>query len=150
LPEFLTEDNTLDSIDNSTAYEISREFPATQETLFRSFIDEATLKSIWGVSSITVEAKPGSNARAILQIDNENWNFTITYQEVVPSDKLRWVVHFDRFPSKEIRVTLWFQPATNGARVTVRMENFESSEERDANKQAWEGALRTLEGLILK
>jgi hypothetical protein len=77
----------------------------------------------------------------------ENWEFTITYKEVVRYGKLRWVVHFDRFPTKETRATLWFKPATRGAEVTVQMENFETPEERDNNRQAWERALQKLETL---
>jgi uncharacterized protein YndB with AHSA1/START domain len=83
-----------------------------------------------------------------LTIANENWDFTIIYQEVVPPDRLRWVVHFDRFPSKETRVTLSFKAAAGGSEVTVRMENFETSQERDANRQAWEGALKRLEAIV--
>jgi hypothetical protein len=137
-------------MDNNTGYELSREFPVTQDTLFKAFINEATLKSIWGVSSITVDARPNEKARAHLEIGNENWDFTITYRDIVPNETLRWAVHFDRFPGKETRVTLSFKTTTSGAEVTVRMENFETPQERDANRQAWERALRTLEGLLVR
>ncbi|MBZ5636565.1 MAG: SRPBCC domain-containing protein [Acidobacteriia bacterium] len=138
----------MDASDKNTAYEISRAFPVTQAVLFAAFIDGTTLKDIWGLSSITVDAKPRGQARAALSIDNENWDFTITYQEVVPPDKLRWIVHFDRFPSKETRATLLFRAAAGGSEVTVRMENFGSSQERDSNRQAWEGALKRLEVIV--
>ena len=140
----------MDEIDNNTAYELTSVFPGAQATLFNAFINAAILKEIWGLSSITVDARPNGQAHAQLEIGNENWDFTITYQEVVPYDKLRWVVHFDRFPSKETRVTLWFKTTTGGAEVKVRMENFENSQERDANRNAWEGALKTLAEVIGK
>jgi uncharacterized protein YndB with AHSA1/START domain len=140
----------MDTIDNNTAYELSPVFPVSQETLFNALINEAILKRIWGVSSITVDARPNGKARAQLEIDGENWDFTLTYQEVVQNERLRWVVHFDRFPTKETRVTLWFKATTGGAEVTIRMENFETSEERDGNRQAWEAGLARLEGLIGK
>jgi hypothetical protein len=138
----------IDTIDKNTAYELSHSFHVTQATLFNAFINPATLKDIWGVSSITVDARPSGQARAKLTIDDENWDFTITYQELVPHNKLRWVVHFDRFPSKETRVTLSFSATAEGSEVTVRMENFETSQERDANRQAWEGALTRLEAIV--
>jgi hypothetical protein len=141
---------TIDTIDKNTAYELSHAFPVTQATLFDAFINSAILKDIWGVSSITVDARPGGQARARLTIDQENWDFTITYQELVPASKLRWVVHFDRFPSKETSVKLLFKPTVSGSEATVRMENFENPQERDANKQAWEAALSMLEGIVGK
>jgi hypothetical protein len=59
-------------------------------------------------------------------------------------------VHFDDFPAKETRAALLFSATAGGSEVTVRMENFETSQERDANKQAWEGALRRLESIVSK
>ena len=138
----------METIDSNTAYEISRLFQVPQRALFNAFVDEAILRKIWGVSSITVDARPGGQARARLQIEDENWDFTVTYEEVSSPEKLRWAVHFDRFPHKEIRVTLWFNATADGAEVTIRMENFETTEERDANRQAWEAGLTTLEALI--
>ena len=132
------------------AYELSHQYSVTQGALFNAFIDAETLQSIWGVSSIKVDARPGGQARATLVFAGENWDFTITYKEVVPYDKLRWVVHFDRFPAKETRATLWFKPVTRGAEVTVQMENFETPEERDNNRQAWERALQKLETLAVE
>ena len=140
----------MDTIDKNTAFELSHAFPVTQATLFNAFIDAATLKDIWGVASITVDARPNGQARARLTIDNENWDFAITYQEVIPPDKLRWFVHFDRFPSKEPRATLSFRATAGGSEVTVRMENFETSQERDGNRQAWQGALTRLDAIVTR
>jgi uncharacterized protein YndB with AHSA1/START domain len=81
---------TTDRINDNTAYELSRVFPVTLETLFNGFINEAILKNIWGVSSITVDARPNGQARTQLEIDGENWDFTLTYQEVIQNEKLRW------------------------------------------------------------
>lgn len=138
----------MDTIDQNTAFELSREFSVAPPNLFAAFIDAATLKEIWGVSRIAVDARPNGQARAELTIDGENWDFTILYQEVVPYEKLRWIVHFDRLPGKEPQATLLFRPTAAGSAVTVRMENFETSQDRDANRQAWEGALMTLRAIF--
>ena len=138
----------MDTINDNTAYELSKVFPVTQDKLFNAFLSEAMLKKIWGVSSISIDARAGGKARAKLQIDNENWDFTITYTEVVLNEKLRWSVRFDRFPNKEIRVTLWFRNTTGGTELTLRQENFENSQERDGNRAAWEGALKILGSLV--
>ena len=138
------------SIDENTAYEISRRFAAPQAALFHAVLNPATLKEIWGVSSISVDARPGGQARATFRIGEENWDFTITYQEVAPYDKLRWIVRFDRNPSRETHVALMFRPLADGSEVTVRMENFENAQECDANRQAWEQALNKLEAIVGK
>ena len=140
----------MGTLHKDTAYEISKVFLATEEELFNAFISEPLLKKIWGVSSITIDARPNGQARAKLAFANENWDFTIIYKEVVPNEKLSWIVHFDRFPSKETWVTLLFKKTTNGTELIFRQENFENSQERDDNRQANEMALETLEGLVGK
>jgi uncharacterized protein YndB with AHSA1/START domain len=133
---------------NNVGFEVSHVFPVSQAKLFKAFIDANTLKQIWGVSSISVDARPGGHARAELSFENESWDFTISYQDVMPHHTLRWIVHFDRFPNKEPQATLLFSAMGSGAEVTVRMKNFETAHERDSNKQAWEGALRKLEEIF--
>jgi uncharacterized protein YndB with AHSA1/START domain len=138
----------MNTLDNNTAYEISKVFPATQEQLFNAFTDGATLKKIWGVQSINVDPRVGGITNARYVVGKQNWSFTITYLEIVSNQKLRWITHFESFPSKETRVTLLFKKADRGVELVVRMENFETLQERDNNKQAWERALKTLEGLL--
>jgi hypothetical protein len=138
----------VETIDQTKVYELTHAYSVSQAALFDAFLDAAVLKDIWGVSSITVDAKPGGAARAKLTVDGVSWDFTLTYQELIPHEKLRWIVHFDHFPSKETRATLSFRPTAAGSEVTVRMENFETSEERDANRQAWESGLTKLEAIL--
>jgi uncharacterized protein YndB with AHSA1/START domain len=133
-----------------TAYELSRSFQVPAEKLFNAFIDEDVLKKIWGVSSISIDARPGGKANAKLEFNGDNWNFIITYLEVQLFEKLKWIVHFERFPSKEIRVTLLFKETSDGTDFTVRQQNFETPQERDENRKAWEYAFNTLEGLLNK
>ena len=106
------------------------------------------MKKIWGVSAIKIDPRPEGKARAKLQIGNEKWDFTITYKEVVPNEELRWIVHFDRFPSKETRTTLLLTKVSEGTRLVFRQENFQTSQERDENRQAMTEALKTLDGLL--
>ena len=138
----------MSQIDSKKAYELSRKFPVSQENLFNALTDSTVLKKIWGVQSINVDARVGGKTNAVYIEGDQDWSFTITYKEVVPNEKLRWVTHFKSFPSKETRVTLLFKKADNGTELVVRMENFETSEERDANKAAWKNGLTTLEGVL--
>ena len=74
----------------------------------------------------------------------------IVYQEVAPHQKLQWTVHFDRFPGRETRAALSFKATSNGSEVAIRLENFATSQERDANKRAWEGAVGRLEAIFYR
>ena len=58
------------------------------------------------------------------------------------------MTHFKRFPSKETRVTLLFAKTADGTRLTLRQENFETSQERNANREALTNALSRLAGLL--
>lgn len=128
----------------NTSYELTEIFPVSRERLYRALTDKAVLKKIWGVQQITVDARVGGRTDAVYIADGQDWSFTITYTEVLPNETLRWVTHFKSFPTKETRVLLRFTDEIKGTKLTVRMENFESAEERDANRQAWQRALATL------
>jgi len=142
------ENTTMNQLDSKTAYEISKTYPVSQETVFNALTDSVVLKKIWGIQSITVDARVGGKANAVYIDGTTDWSFTMTYKEVVPNEKLRWVTHFKSFPNKETRVTLLFNKVDSGTDLVVRMENFETTEERDANKQAWENALNTIAELL--
>ena len=138
----------MDRTDSKTAYELSQTFPVSQERLFSALTDSTVLKKIWGVQQITVDARVGGRADAVYIEGGQDWSFTITYTEVVPNKKLNWITHFKSFPTKETRVTLLFNKADLGAELIVRMENFETPEEREANLQAWQRGLATLEDIL--
>ena len=126
-------------------YELSRTYSASPEALFNALTNTAVLKRVWGVQEIDVDARVGGQAVATYLVDGQDWSFTITYEELARNDgRLRWVARFKNFPSKETRVTVLLRPADNGTLLTLRMENFESIEERDANRQAWERGLAIL------
>lgn len=134
--------------DGDLGYEISKAFPASPARLFQALTDAGVLKQIWGVQQITVDARVGGRTEAVYVEGGQDWSFTLTYTEVVPDRALRWVTHFKSFPSKETRVAVQFKDAGEGAELTIRMENFESAEERDANRDAWQRGLATLAGIL--
>ncbi len=123
------------------AYEVSRTISASTARLFAALTDAAVLKKIWGVQQITVDARVGGMTRAVYVEGGQDWSFTITYTAVVPNRTLEWVTHFRSFPTKETRVAVRLDDAPDGTLLTLRMENFETAEERDANEQAWHRGL---------
>jgi uncharacterized protein YndB with AHSA1/START domain len=138
----------MSAIDSGIGYELSEAFPVSRERLFNALIDPSVLKSIWGVQEITVDPRVGGKANAVFIAEGQDWSFTLTYLEVVAPEKLRWVAHFKSFPSKETRVVIRIAEEERGARLTITMGNFETTEERDANRQAWQQGLRRLAGML--
>ena len=138
----------MNTFDSKTSYEISKIFLISPEKLFNALIDSTILKKIWGVQSINVDARVGGEGKAIYIEGEQDWSFTMTYQEIIKNEKLKWITHFKSFPTKETRVTLFIKKTDAGSELIVRMENFESEEERNANKGAWEKGLITLENLL--
>ena len=135
----------MNPTDTGIAYELSRTYSASPEALFNALTNAAVLKRIWGVQAIDVDARVGGLAVATFVVDGQDWSFTITYLELSLDDgRLRWVARFKNFPSKETRVTVFLRPGDEGTVLTLRMENFESTEERDANRRAWENGLAML------
>ena len=129
-------------------YELSRTYPVSCEVLFRALTDATVLKKVWGVQRIAVDARVGGTTEAQYIAGGQDWSFTLRYTEVVPNERLRWVTHFKSFPRKETKVTILFGAAGEGTELTVRMENFETGSERDANRQAWETGLTTLATIL--
>ncbi len=134
--------------EGSLAYEVSQLYPVPRERLFHALTDSTVLKEIWGVQQITVDARVGGRANAVYVEGGQDWSFTITYTEVVQNETLKWITRFKSFPTKETRVTVLFKEVDKGAELIVRMENFETSAERDANRQAWKRGLATLAAIV--
>ncbi len=133
--------------DSNTAYEISKMITVPPEKLFAVFLNSNDLRKILGVSSITVDARPGGQAIAKYQNGDSNLDFTLTFKEIIPNKKLRWIVHFDQSPGKEIMTTLTFEKIKDGTNIIVRQENFTTPQERDENKKTWEETLIKLDAL---
>src|SRR5262245_3157293 len=139
----------MNPTDTGIAYELSRSYLASPESLFDALTSAQVLKRIWGVQTIDVDARVGGHAVATYIVDGQDWSFTITYIELArPEGRLRWVARFKKFPTKETRVTVLLRKDKTGTVLTLRMENFESVEERDANRVAWERGLAILADVV--
>ena len=139
----------MNSPNSGIEYELSRAYSAPPDVLFNALTNAAVLKRIWGVQAIDVDARVGGQAVATFVVDGQDWSFTITYEELaLDKGRLRWVARFKNFPSKETRVLVLLEQASQGTLLNLRMENFESTEERDANRGAWERGLGVLADVV--
>ena len=136
-------------INSGSSCELSRTFSASSEALFDALTSAIVLKRIWDVQEIDVDARVGGRAIAIYVADGQDWSFTITYSELArDKGRLRWVARFKSFPSKETRVSVQLTRVNGGTALTLRMENFESTDECNANRQAWERGLAILVDIV--
>lgn len=135
--------------DSGMGYELSRTFSASPDALFDALISATVLKRIWGVQEIDVDARVGGRAIAVYVVDGQDWSFTLTYSELARDEgRLSWLARFKSFPSKETRVSVQLAQVNGGTALTLRMENFESAEECNANRQAWERGLAILADIV--
>lgn len=138
----------MNTDDNQFGYELTETYDASRQRVFTALTDATTLKRIWGVQEISVDAQVGGKTHAVYIAEGKDWSFTITYTEVIPNQTLRWITRFKSFPTKETRVTVLLKDVDKGTELTIRMENFETAAERDANRQAWERGLASLAGIL--
>jgi uncharacterized protein YndB with AHSA1/START domain len=129
-------------------YTLSQIYRVSKASLFNALIDATVLQKMWGVQQITVDARVGGRTNAVYVDGGQDWSFEITYTEVVPHSALSWVTHFTRFPMKETRVMIRLEDRLAGTELTIHMENFETPEERDANRQAWQRGLGRLAEIV--
>ena len=135
--------------DSGISYELSRTLSASPDALFDALISAPILKLIWGVQEIDVDARVGGRATAVYVVDGQDWSFTLTYRELArEKGRLSWVARFNSFPSKETRVSVQLVRINEGTALTLRMENFDSPEECNANRHAWERGLAMLADLV--
>jgi uncharacterized protein YndB with AHSA1/START domain len=134
----------MNSTDSGIGYELTETYSVTSERLFQALTDAAILKEIWGVQQIDVDARVGGRTTAVFMADGQDWSFTITYGVIVPNQRLEWTTHFKAFPTKATRVVVTIDEVERGSRLVIRMGNFETAAERDANQEAWRAGLTTL------
>ena len=87
----------MSEIDWNTAYEISKTYTVSQDKVFNAITDSTVLKKIWGVQSISVDARVGGKANAVYVEGGQDWSFTITYTEIVQNEKLKWPTNMKQF-----------------------------------------------------
>lgn len=135
--------------DSGISYELSGRFSVSPEVLFDALTSAMVLKRIWGVQEIDLDARVGGQAIANYVVDGQDWSFTLTYTELArDKGRLGWVARFKSFPSKETRVSVRLAQVDGGTALTLRMENFESIDECNADRQAWERGLTILADVV--
>lgn len=135
---------------DTTTYTITKTVAVSPDKVYETYLNPESLKQIWGLDSISVDAKPEGRTRAKLRLNDENWDFTLIYKEVIPNQKLKWVVNFDEHPKIEVWTTVVFNSVKEGTEISLSQENFNTKAERDENRQANTESLDKLTRLLVK
>jgi len=138
----------MNALDSGIGYELSETYPVSAERLFQALTDAAVLKDIWRVQQIEVDARVGGQTTAVFMTGGQDWSFTVTYSEIVPNQRLEWTTRFKAFPAKATRVVVTIDEAERGSTLVIRMGNFETLDERDANREAWRAGLARLGDIL--
>lgn len=135
---------------DSTSYTIKKTLAVSPDKVYETYTDPQSLKQIWGLDSINLDVRPEGITRAKMRVNDKNWDFSITYKEVIPNQKLKWVVNFDEHPKIEIWTTVVFNSVKEGTEISLSQENFNTKAERDQNREANTEALNKLTSLLIK
>jgi uncharacterized protein YndB with AHSA1/START domain len=138
------------SVEDTTSYTITKTVALSPDKVYDTYLDPRSLKQIWGVDSISIDARPEGQTRAMLRINEQNWDFTLTYKEVIPNQKLKWIAQYDKHPKIEILTTVVFNSVKEGTEITFSQENFKTKAERDQNRNANGESLDKLSSLLIK
>jgi uncharacterized protein YndB with AHSA1/START domain len=136
--------------EDTTSYTITKTVAISPDKVYDSYIDPRSLKQIWGVDSINVDARPEGQTRAMWRVNEQNWDFTITYKEVIPNQKLKWITQFDKYPKSEIWTTVVFNSVKEGTEITFSQENFKTKTERNERRSFHTESLNKLSSLLIK
>jgi uncharacterized protein YndB with AHSA1/START domain len=138
------------AIEDTTSYTIKKIMPVSPEKVYAAYLDPQSLKQIWSLDSIRLDVRPEGQTKGYLTFDDVNWDFTFTYQEVIPNQKLSWVMRYSKHPKIEVRTTIVFNSIKEGTEVSFSQENFKTKAERDDNRWANGEALNNMSSLLVK
>ena len=139
--------------------ELTREFAAPRELLFRAWTTAEMAKRWWGctefpASHMEMDARPGGRWRGCLRSDEgaEIW-LGGEFVELNPPGRLVFTFVREAVPAigierVETRVTLVFTERAGRTSMSFRQEFFTSVALRDSHETGWSTGMTRLEGIL--
>lgn len=139
--------------------ELTREFAAPRELVFRAWTTAEMAKNWWGcnefpASHMEMDARPGGRWRACLRSDGgaEIW-LGGQFIEVNPPGRLVFTFVRDSSPAigierVETRVTLVFTERAERTVMSFRQEFFATADLRDSHHTGWSTGFARLDGIL--
>lgn len=139
--------------------ELTREFAAARELVFRAWTSAEMAKCWWGcnefpASHMEMDARPGGLWRACLRSDDgaEIW-LGGEFIEVKSPERLSFTFVRDAAPALgvervETRVTVILTERAGRTLMAFRQESFASAELRDSHQTGWSTGFVRLDGIL--
>lgn len=121
--------------------QMSREFDAPRELVFKAFTDPALIPRWWGPGSVTtrvdrMEVKPGGSWRYVQrEADGSEYGFRGVYHDVVSPERLVFTFEFEGMPGHVLLETVTFEER-NGKTLMKDLTVFQTVEDRDGMIQS--------------
>ena len=121
--------------------QMSREFDAPRELVFKAFTDPALIPRWWGPSSVTtrvdrMEVEPGGSWRYVQrEADGSEYGFRGVYHDVVSPERVVFTFEFEGMPGHVLLETVTFEER-NGKTLMKDVSVFQSVEDRDGMIQS--------------
>lgn len=142
--------------------EVSKEFDASVDQLYKAWIEEEALKAWWHpmgneLTNVENEVKEGGKITYDFANTEGQHAFTIkgNYKEVQPGQQLvytwNWEVASDAVGNSDYLLHIHFSEAGEGrSRLGVTQEGLKEDEAVQPHQQGWEEALNSLEQYLKK
>ena len=144
------------AIQEKPSLQLTRNYPAAPEKVWRAWTDPQALKRWWGpqpgdrVSLAELDVRVGGQFRIVFG-GSEGTEHEVqgSYREVVPNRKLVFTWCWPRStPDRESLVTILFRAAGSGTDLVFTHEQFFDETSRDSHRRGWSELLVKLETFL--
>ena len=133
---------------------ITRVFAAPPALVFRAWTDPARMMQWYAPEGMTTpyaesDLRVGGRFRVLMrESDGAEHDVSGEFREIVQDRKLVFTWTWVRSPDETSLVTVEFEPAGDGTRLTLTHEQLPDVAERDSHHGGWSGALNKLGSLV--
>lgn len=132
-----------------------KDFSVPVEQLYKAWITPEDLKQWWHPSdnklkTVELDIREGGALKYEFEGPDGNISVVITgeYKEAKPNEKLvytwNWQVTGSSLKQSDHQLSITFQPAGQGSKISVVQENLQSDESITPHREGWEKALDDL------
>lgn len=142
--------------ENSPGVHVTKDFPATKDTLYKAWTEPEQLKQWWKPMNkqlLTVENDIRQGGRVVYQFED---GLTIKgeYKEATEAEKLvytwNWELPEEAEHKGEYLLTVLFKQEGDNSQLAVTQENFKTEHAIKPHQEGWEDALDALHDFLSK
>ncbi len=142
-------------MNEDTALELRRTYPAPPERVFRAWTEVEQVKRWFGPKGCTVpeaelELRVGGRYRIVLEQAEGSHIVGGEFVEISPPERLVFTWKWEHLPgdSPETLVTVEFFPRGDGTEMVLTHERFPAADVRELHSQGWNSSFDSLGDLL--